>query len=107
MTYKDIQNTILSVKELTGISVYKDDRDKLFAISQLMNIARFYNKDWKPDWNNREENKYYIKLYKNDYDIGYRFEINHGIIFFKNKEDAQAVINNPEFKNILDAIYKN
>ena len=76
-----------------------------------MDIANYYNKGWKPNWNNRKENKYYIRLYKNtnenDYDIGYRFEINHGIIFFKNKEDAQAVIDNPEFRDILNAIYKN
>lgn len=28
-------------------------------------------------------------------------------IYFKNKKDAQAVIDNPNFKSILDAIYKN
>lgn len=89
----------------------KSTYNKILAIAQLMDIANYYNKGWKPDWNNREENKYYIRLCKNtnenDYDIGYRFEINHGIIFFKNKEDAQAVIDNPEFREILDAIYKN
>lgn len=29
-----------------------------------------------------------------------------GAIYFKNKEDAQAVIDNPNFRSILDAIYK-
>lgn len=109
LTYKDIRNTILSVKEFTGISVYKDDRDKLFAISQLMNIARFYNKDWEPDWNNIEECKYNIicnsksETYAIDFN---RFYINNNI-YFKNKEDAQAVIDNPHFRGILDAIFKN
>lgn len=28
-------------------------------------------------------------------------------IYFKNKKDAQAVIDNPNFRDILDAIYKN
>lgn len=32
---------------------------------------------------------------------------NEGAVYFKNKEDAQAVIDNPNFKNILDEIYKN
>lgn len=31
----------------------------------------------------------------------------YNIIYFKNKEDVQAVIDNPHFKNILDNIYKN
>ena len=28
-------------------------------------------------------------------------------VYFKNKKDAQAVIDNPNFRDILDAIYKN
>lgn len=31
---------------------------------------------------------------------------NEGAIYFKNKEDAQAVIDNSNFRSILDAIYK-
>ena len=31
---------------------------------------------------------------------------NEVAIYFKNKEDAQAVIDNPNFRSILDAIYK-
>ena len=32
---------------------------------------------------------------------------NVGTIVFKHKEDAQAVIDNPNFREILDVIYKN
>lgn len=31
----------------------------------------------------------------------------YSTVYFKNKEDAIAVINNPDFKDILDVIYKN
>lgn len=88
----------------------KHTYNKILAIAELMDIANYYNKDWKPDWNKYEEPKYYIRfsnnINKNDYDIGYRFEINPASIFFKNKEDAQAVIDNPNFRDILDTIYK-
>ena len=28
--------------------------DKLIALSRLMIIAKYYNRDWKPDWNSNE-----------------------------------------------------
>lgn len=90
-------------------STYYNYLKKLKAIATLIDIAKYYNKDWKPDWNNSEECKHYILFNnnnENDYEIGYRFEINYGSIFFKNEEDAQAVINNPNFRYILDTIYK-
>lgn len=34
---------------------------KLLAINQLMNVAKYLNKDWKPDWNNAED-KYYLAV---------------------------------------------
>ena len=83
---------------------------KLKAIGTLMDIANYYNKGWKPDWNNSKECKYYILFNNNNnengYFIEYRLKINYGNIFFKNEEDAQSVIDNPNFRYILDAIYK-
>ena len=46
ITYEDILQVIDSVK--LRVSTYCID--KILAISQLMNIAKYYNKDWKPDW---------------------------------------------------------
>ena len=76
-----------------------------------MNIAKYYNGDWKPEWNNRDEDKNYIYYgyTQNKYYIDacntYN-TYNHGNVYFKNVADAQAVINNPNFREILDAIYK-
>lgn len=81
---------------------------KILAINQLMNIAKYYNGDWTPDWNNNGELKYYI--YHNKSITKYGADIyrnwNVGVALFKNKKDAQAVINNPNFRNILDTIFK-
>ena len=78
--------------------------DKLIALSRLMIIAKYYNRDWKPDWNSNEC-KYNI-MRTNEYGITSSSNYNEGAIYFKNKEDAQAVIDNPNFRSILDAIYK-
>lgn len=82
--------------------------NKIAAIAKLMDIANYYNKGWKPNWNNGVENKYFIVFDcdKNYYSIGYKYKTNSGNIFFRNKVDAQSVIDNPNFKDILDTIYK-
>lgn len=81
--------------------------NRLKAISQLMNIAKYYNGDWKPDWNNQDEYKYFIIYDTDTYKVDYSWTVICNNIYFKNKKDAQAVIDNPNFRNILNTIYKN
>lgn len=81
--------------------------NKIATIATLMDIANYYNKDWKPDQNNSDEHKYYIVLnYHSRYTVDYSCNFNYNIIYFKNRKDAQAVVDNPNFKDILDTIYK-
>ena len=91
------------------IDSHKEDENRLRAISKLMNIARYYNKDWKPDWNNSREGKWYIYYdhTSRKYIVSSHTNYNEGDIYFKNSEDAKAVRDNLNFRNILDAIYKN
>lgn len=35
---------------------------KLLAINKLMNVAKYLNDDWKPDWNNSKEEKWFLKI---------------------------------------------
>lgn len=82
--------------------------EKILAINQLMNIAKYYNGDWKPNWSNSKENKFCIKFdyHKDRLYVDYNNSIGAGDVFFKNSEDARTVINNPNFRDILDTIYK-
>ena len=86
--------------------------NKISAIATLLDIANYYNKGWKPNFNNKTTYKYVIQYngienkhtyYSVDYDVC----LNRCCVYFKNQEDAQAVIDNPNFRDILDAIYKN
>lgn len=77
---------------------------KIIALARLMTIAKYYNGDWKPDWNSQEYKHNIMRT--NEYGITSCGNYNEGAIYFKNKEDAQAVIDNPNFRSILDAIYK-
>ena len=105
ITYDDILQACPT--NFGGLRVRTHCMDKILAISQLMNIAKYYNRDWKPDWNNQDERKYFITYNRDTYEVDYNWMTICSNIYFKNKEDAIAVINNPRFKNILDNIYKN
>ena len=107
LTYDDI--LLAYATDFSEIKVPNHCIDKILAISRLMNIAKYYNGDWKPDWNNINKYKYYI-IYNGGYDtyeVDYNSIYTNSNIYFKNKEDAIAVINNPNFRDILDAVYKN
>ena len=108
ITYKDITDAIRPIT-YTGISVYSNYMSKLKAISQLMNIAKYYNKDWEPDWVETDKPKYLIAYRSTDntYIVDYNYDYVYNYVYFKNKKDAITVINNPNFRDILDKIYKN
>jgi hypothetical protein len=108
LRYEDIENTLDLEGNRTGIPVDDNNAFKLCATDRLMNIARYYNGDWKPDWRSNEL-KYFItfSFVSNSYSLIERFQASIGPVFFKNKKDAQAVIDNPNFREILDAIFKN
>lgn len=106
LTYKDIEVSL----NLSGCKEFNiNNAPKLYAINQLMNIASYYNKGWKPNWNNEREDKYYICYINriNDYVINCANATNNSFVYFKNEQDINTIICNPEFKDILDAIYKN
>lgn len=108
ITYDDIINSFNSIACI-NVCVHSSDINKLKAMAQLMNIARYYNKDWKPNWNNRGEDKYFI-IWNNEckaYWTDYNRNSSRNVVYFKNKEDAQSVIDNPNFREILDTIFKN
>ena len=108
ITYDDIKNTLHLKETCTGITIDVNNLDKLTAINELMNIAKYYNKDWQPNWNNNKEKKYLIKF--DNFDLTFFVDVNLtanlGGVYFKNLNDAQSVVDNPNFREILDTIYK-
>lgn len=130
ITYKDVCNRIFNIcnrdtgyyidntgniKKASGFSngprndknnaTNKRQLEKLLALNQLLNIAEYYN-------------TLHTEIIKNNsivYDnVNKEYKINlvsatHlcGIkAIFNRREDAQAVIDNPNFREILDTIYK-
>lgn len=107
ITYDDILQECST--NFSGLRVRNNCINKIIAISQLMNIAKYYNKDWNPNWRSLEESKYYIyySTRNNTYGVANTFSTKYGNIYFRSYKDAQEVINNSNFRDILDVVYKN
>lgn len=87
-------------------------REKLIALSNLMDIARYFNGDWEYDVT-KEVVGYSIAYYKfvekphySVCKLDTSVYTYYGSPVFKNKADAQYVIDNPNFRDILDNIFK-
>ncbi len=109
LTYSEICDA-LDYKYYVDISVPKVNRDKLTAISELMSIADYFNGDWKPDWSNHNEAKYSIEYnhYRDKFFVDpTSYFTSDGCVYFKNRDTVESIINNPNFKWILNTIYKN
>lgn len=80
----------------------------MINFANLLDIAQYYNGDWKADFE-KFDIKYYIRFdtASNHFSVGRCIQTNSHYVYFKNKEDCQAVIDNPNFKEILNIIYGN
>lgn len=99
---------------LTNRSAIISFRDgKLIALANLMDIARYFNGDWNYEVT-KEEGVGYMIVYDGSINApNYSVRkteacsnIYFGNVVFKNKADAQYVIDNPNFRSILDKIFK-
>lgn len=85
LTYKDIQDSV--GKYPTFNFVTPRNRLKINAIDMLINIAKYYNGNWKPHWESNEL-KYYItfSFVSNSYSLIERCQASIGPVFFKSKK---------------------
>lgn len=112
LTYEDILQAYTA--EYGSLVVSSRNIDKLLAISKLMDIAKYYNGDWKYKVDGSERG--YMIAYDNSIKEPPYYKVNvinpttdvyYGNPIFENGFDAKAVIDNPNFRDILDSVYKN
>lgn len=120
LTLEQMYNVAKATNYHTYLSEIKDStddksctvRDKLIALANLMDIASYFNGGW--EYNVTEEVvgysiAYYKFVEKPHYSVCkldtsvYTY---YGSPVFKNEADAQYVIDNPNFRDILDNIFK-
>lgn len=69
----------------------KKQAEKLLAINKLMNVAKYLNGDWQPDWN-RPDEKYFILSDNSVLTIQSVSSIQCLDIYFKSEELAEQAI---------------
>lgn len=108
--YKNYKNRVYHFAYSDSIKDFSNN--KLVAIANLMDIASYFNKGWSYDANQDvvgylisydrfvKEPCYNIRKNNSTTDVYY------GNPVFKNEADAQYVIDNPNFREVLDNIFK-
>lgn len=68
--------------------------NKLLAINKLVNVAKFLNEGWEPDWSNPREYKWYIAYFYKTKELAfdYNIEVPESCVYFKSKELAQKAV---------------
>lgn len=98
---------------IPSIVINASSHKKIVSLANLMNIARYFNGDWNYNANSNECG--YMIAYDKTKTTDDSYQIVHinsytdmyfGNIMFKNEADAQYVIDNPNFRSILDVIFK-
>ena len=64
---------------------------KIIAIIELTNVAKYLNGDWQPDWNDAGA-KYCININNDEIGIDFISTRHYGDIYFRSKELAQQAI---------------
>lgn len=94
---KDYLDSIIPLdnREFRNNCTSEKQVEKLLAIIQLMNVAKYLNGDWKPDWDDKDQMKYYINYINTigKLNISKTWTNNYAFIYFKSPELAQQAIN--------------
>ena len=114
LTLKKLYEIAKKNDYLTYRSLIKDfNNARLLALATFMDIISYFNGDWK--FNAEKDNHgYAITFYYNTteypqyrvFTIDSTSDIYYGNPVFKNEADAQYVIDNPNFREVLDNIFK-
>ena len=108
--YKNYKNRAYHFVHRDSIKDFSNN--KLVAIANLMDIASYFNRGWNYDVN-QDDVGYLISYDRsikepcyNIHEIDSTIDVYYGNPVFKNKADAKYVIDNPNFRDILDNIFK-
>lgn len=75
-----------------SVSTNGDHFLKLITFRKLLEVADYLNGDWKPDWNDDSQIKYFIYNINQKFYIEGYYHMNQGIVCFSSKENAEKAI---------------
>lgn len=83
-----------NVGEFSHLAKHSDQLEQILAINKLMNVAKYLNGDWKPDWKNVNQHKWTIKWDNLNctFDVSYWLTCQTGTVCFKTPDLALQAI---------------
>lgn len=97
ITYTDILNKMINngctIESIALTCASSEQSDKIHAINKLMNVQKWIEKGWQPDWEDRNQDKFYVYIdgYKK-LRIDLRHYINGAPVYFSSEANAQKAI---------------
>lgn len=70
----------------------KQQSEQLLALNKLMNVAKYLNGDWEPNWNDEFENKFCIHYTLGKLYLSSKQRANYGCVYFKSEKLALQAI---------------
>lgn len=112
LTFEQLYKLLKGNNYVPYSSSIKDCDGKLLALANFMDIAKYFNGDW--NYNAKDKDSQGYAIYYNDIQPGgygcnlvnLHTSVYYGTPIFKNESDAKYVIDNPNFRSILDKIFK-
>ena len=114
LSIEEVYDALFKRKEVTYRQNLKDFSNiKMLVIANFMDIAKYFNGNWNYKSNGNDCG--YIIAYDKTTTEPYSYQIvsinadtdmYFGNITFKNETDARYVIDNPNFRKVLDKIFK-
>ena len=88
------------------IATSKQQLEQLLALNKLINVAKYLNGDWKPDFKDDIQQKYYISFDSDTKQLNIWFKqyMNDGSVYFKSEEltrQAIEILGKEEIKKAL------
>ena len=92
ITYDDIQNKIMPYTDTVFTTPMH--KQKCITFRKLLEVADYLNGNWKPDWENLHQTKYFIgyRYIDKKFYVGECFRVNSTIIPFSSRENAFKAI---------------
>ena len=104
IVYAAISDSAISYSMLTAPS--SKQLEQLLALNKLMNVAKYLNGDWEPDWNDRHQHKWFI-FYDHQLSglyLAIHYTQRFASVYFKSEElalQAMEILGEEEVKKAL------
>lgn len=76
----------------TIMAISKNQIEQLLALNKLMNVAKYLNGDWEPNWNDEYEDKIYFYYSSGKLNICAKRYSNFGCVCFKTIDLAHQAV---------------